>query len=280
MSLRDSLYAPEGIWTDDIEALLRELDAFDEGWEVRERSFKRKATFYSIASDEHYQRSGQYSYPTDRVQFAYMPENLVVTDWVAQTNWLSVWYIANWDTTYDADGDDLDDPNDRGGREKKYVITGTFVDPLATRDVSRAAEHVAAQFARIEAATETNADIERCGLVNWFRDGEPAFDNPFWEEYTMSPIRAVNGVGTTTIERLSRTFGTYHNLVEGDDNTIADCTSGFHRVSSTLIKEAAADAVDRYRRFATHPDWTHSTHDPASWTEYPKPNILRHAGIH
>lgn len=214
--------------------------------------------------------------PSKSVQLAYLPEQIEPTRWITQTNGIRVNYARFYDNTYDIDTDrDTRQSGDESTgntsqKPHKYIIGGTFVDPIITGSVRTATDHIENAVDRLQSATQFNAEIER---LSPHPSGPHNIDPPTDpKKYTSqhSPVIDVNGVGPTSVERLARTFGTYYNVTEADDQSISNCLSEWHQIDSEGLREQITESINRYEQFRNREDWNRVNLTPDTWIDYPK----------
>lgn len=275
MSLRDDLSPDSDVWTDEIDRLMDTFsgDLFDK-WEVYERGYKGRPLKISIVSNDFHSGGGD-NYPSQGVQLAYLPESIKPTDWIQHTNEVYILHRSRYKSDFDID------PEDDSQNEPKYIVKGTFVDPIVTRSVERAVEHVENQMERVAVATEFNAEIERLTYSNYFQQNDqpsldilessdpkcPVESKPSDQD---CPVKSVDGVGPTSTERLARRFGTYYNVTRDEHPAIRPCLSDFHQTPISAVIEAAGEAVDRYNELRKREEWDRVDVEPDTWIDYPK----------
>lgn len=276
MALRDALYASPDIWTDEIDELLQEISAdVIEGWEVYERGYEGRPWQQSVASSEQHRKIARNYYPSQSVQFAYLPDEIEPTTWIQQTNEIYIRYDSGYDRDFnvDPDGDRQKRDNERApgswGKEPKYIVKGTFVNPIITRSPEKVATHIETEMERVASATVFNAEIERLSYHSYAEADEPPEDPTEYTEQS-SPVFTVDGVGSTSVERLAKRFGTYYNVTLGEDRAISDCLSSWHSPGASRIVDAIEPVINRYNRFRSRDDWDGRDSPPDTWKEYPK----------
>lgn len=279
MSLSGELHAAPDTFTDGISQFLSECpEEWLDEWEVYERAYVERPWARSRVSEESYRKIQRNFYPSDSVQFAYLPESIEPKTWIVRTNAVTVRHDSGYDREFDVDpdGDRQKGQNEKSwansGKEPKYWVKGAFVDPIITRSIERVVDHLETQMERIRLATEFNAEIERMDRQedhweNW--DKEPPRELSEYTEQSC-PAGHPDGVGQRSIERLADKFGTYYNVTVGEGGEIKNCLSSWHRPPAGPVIDAIDIAINRYQEFRGRDGWDHVDVAPDSWTEYPK----------
>jgi hypothetical protein len=256
MSLRDELFADSNTWTDEIDDFLGEIsaDLLDE-WEVYERVFRRKPLPLSIASRRQYTHGGRYEYPSNQVQLAYWPEHIEdVYGWIECTNEIRIRHQVGYEQAFDVDEDQK-----QNTEEPKYVISGTFVDPIVTCSLSRVVEHVENEMERVRTATEFNVQIEQLT--------EPSF---LGASDQVSPVGQIRGIGPITTRKLACRYGSYYNVTVADKRELVEFLPYRQDLSIETVIESVEEVIDRYNRSRQREDWDGITNAPNTWVGYPQ----------
>ncbi|TKX82180.1 hypothetical protein EXE53_00805 [Halorubrum sp. SD626R] len=241
-----------------------------------ERAYVDRPFSSSIASESEYRQVRKNEYPSKSLHLAYLPEQIEPTQWIALTNGIQVTYDQWYDDKHDVDPNGYTQPPDdvsatiSSQKAQKYTIRGTFVDPIVTGSVRTATGHIENAVDSVQSATKFNAEIER---LSTYPAGGHGLNSPNDStDYTgqHSPVINVDGVGSTSVERLARTFGTYYNVTEADDRSISNCLSEWHRVDSVDLIEQINESVNRYEQFRGQEDWDRVDLAPDTWIDYPK----------
>lgn len=246
------------IWIDEICQLIGELSG--EEWDVYDKGRHGRLLGYlpSLGNQSKGRRLSK------GVRLAYLPESIKSTDWIDHTNEVCIIHHARYDSDFDVD------PEGDNQNEPKYIVTGTFVDPIVTRSVSRVVEHVERQMERVAIATEFNAEIERLTFPNYVTQEETLQQDISEYSGQNCPVKSVDGVGPTSTERLARRFGTYYNVTRDGHPAIRPCLSDFHQTPMSAVIEAAGEAVDRYNELRKREEWGRIDVEPDTWVDYPK----------
>lgn len=241
-----------------------------------EGAYSGRPFYTSIASESDYRQIKTNKYPSKSLHLAYLPERIEPTRWIVQTNGIKVTYDQWYDDKHDVDPNGYtqcsDDASGTTASQKtqKYIIRGTFVDPIVTGSLSTAIEHIRNQTERVKTATKFNAEIERLSShpsVQYNID--PPNDH---DEYTgqHSPVSYVKGVGSTSLERLARTFGTYYNVSVANDRSIKNGLSSWHKTDPEDVSKQITESINRYEEFRSRESWNRIDLAPDTWIDYPK----------
>lgn len=271
MSLYQHLYSPAGTWIDELTALLDELPAsLLDSWEVYERTFiGRPGRGNAIASAETYRQIPRYDYPSDTLELAYLPESIRPTTWIEHSNKIK---IRSW-TEYHFRGDydlDIDAEPSKREHERKYLISGTFVEPIVTRSLGRAVNHIGSSIEQVAGATEFNAELER---LTWakdhykFRQEEPP-ESPTAYTEQRGVLLGVDRVGPKGTQRLAERFGTYYNVTTGHPRDVFTCLASQTRTEDVL--DGIELVINRYNQFRARDDWDRLDVEPDTWADFPR----------
>lgn len=263
MSLRDELTAPVGTWTDEVETVLRRLPSeAPPEWEVYDWLYESHPG--QSTTDEQYEQVSYFEYPSDSVQLAYLPNSIQPTTWIERTNSIEIRF-----TDWYPDNLDIDDKQEDG--ESKYLVTGTFITPFATRFPDVVSTRAASAMPRVSEATEVNAELERLARPDdWVGDYEEFSDDPVDYLEQTSPLFYIDRAGETTIERLADKFGAYYNVTVGEQRSIRSCLPYSNGPRVEAVIDGVQKALNRYIRFRSREDWDRVSIKPDKWTTFPK----------
>lgn len=294
-NLRDALFAGENVWVDEIDKLLRNLDSevLDDKWVVNDGVYEEGEMWHPTTSEK-YSPSGRGFGSSSSVQFSYQA-SCVTTTWFDYTSHFWVRYGRfTWDgrrsTVTNQYGPREDGPSgfeetvDLG--QDVYTIDGYLVDPITTPSVEKAVEHIENQLEKVEERIKFNLDIEAAyGCVG---SGVLGVDDisevdDITDISHSCPVR-VSGAGDKSVERQSKYFGFYSNILlyPPSDAGIGTTSAYSHNPSSEQIYENVNRAVSKYFELRDAGK-TRSSLDPEDVVNYPKQrrkSLGSHGGNH
>lgn len=275
-NLRESLFADENVWADEIDDLLRNLDSevLGDSWVVNDGVYSEGGLCPPTTSEK-YSPSGRKRGGSSSVQFSYH-SSYSNTKWFDYTSHFWVQYGSlTWDGRRNLETNQygpreegpsgFEDTIDLG--QDVYTIDGYLVDSVTTSSVEKAVEHVKTQLEKVEERIKFNLDIEAAyGCVG---SGVGCVDD-ITEAPHRCPVR-VSGAGDKSVESQSKYFGFYTNILlhpPSDANT--GTTSAYsHDASSEQIYENVNRAVSKYFELRDAGK-TRSNLDPDHIVNYPK----------
>lgn len=281
-NLRESLFADENVWVDEIDDLLRNLDSevLGDSWVVNDSVYSEGGLCPPTTSEK-YSPSGRKRGGSSSVQFSYH-SSCSNTKWLDHTSHFWVKYGSftwdgrrNMETNQYGPREDgpsgFEDTIDLG--QDVYTIDGYLVDSVTTSSLEKAVEHIKTQLEKVEERIKFNLDIEAAyGCVG---SGVRGVDDiseidDITEVPHRCPVR-VSGAGDKSVERQSKYFGFYTNILiypPSDANT--GTTSAYsHNASSERIYENINRAVSKYFELRDAGK-TRSNLDPDHVVNYPK----------
>lgn len=179
------------------------------------------------------------------------------SSWIRQMNYIVISYASRWDSEYELDNDPDTD--------KKYLVGGPLIDPVVTSDLGSATKAVADQSSRVEDGAIVNYIFEvlhaaggGSHLYRWkgadeYEDSLPSADelpdDIFKEDVeTRIPISTIEGIGRKTIERFSRSFAVYPNLISAEREDFSGLLPGYdHSPDLNEMQELVSAIADQYK---------------------------------
>lgn len=275
-NLRDALFANENVWVDEIDEVLTNLDSdiLGDSWVVNDGIYK-EGDMWVPPTEENYSQSSRRMGSSDSVQFSYK-SSCSTTTWFDYTShfWVKYGHFT-WDgrrsTETNQYGPREDGPSGFEEtidlREDVYTIDGYLVDTLTTPSVEKAVEHIEDQLEKVEERIQFNLDIEAAyGSLST----DVAELDDISDVRHKCPVR-VSGSGSKSVERQSKYFGFYSNILRYPvSDSGAGTTSAYsHNPSEERIYENVNRAVSRYFELQDA-GLTRSGLDPKDVSNYPK----------